>query len=279
MATIPCTEAAEICASRGSRSLILGIGPGVEPDAKALEDDSDRRAKLAESLEQILSIWSGSPPYGIDGQFHRITTEHSLDLKIGVGEIIRPQQNPHPPIVVTCIRPDSKGPAEAGRRGWGGISAAYNGEHIVRAHIDGYREGRAAAGLSDDTSGWRVARSIFVARDEKIAQEYVTNLDGAYGFYFHVMRTKLRGFGALQLMAFGPHQPIEDLSLDRALQELVISGTPEQVADEIIGLRERVGPFGTLLYTGHDWVDEDRARTSMELMKTEVWPRVLSRLN
>ena len=49
-------------------------------------------------------------------------------------------------------------------------------------------------------------------------------------------------------------------------------------ADEILAFRERVGPFGTLLYTGHDWVDPTLARTSMELMRSEVWPRVLDGL-
>ena len=38
--------------------------------------------------------------------------------------------------------------------------------------------------------------------------------------------------------------------------------------------RELVGPFGTLLYAGHDWVDEPLARRSMELMAEEVMPRV-----
>lgn len=257
---------------------ILGIGPGVGPDAQALGDDSDRREKMAESISQILAIWDGEPPYCIDGRFHQITTERSLDLEIGVGKIARPLQQPHPPIVVTSIRPDSQGPREAGRRNWGGISAAYNGEHVVRAHIAGYRAGRISAGLSDDPSGWRVARSIFVARDEDTVQAYTRDCAGAYGFYFHVMRTKLARFGALPLMGAEADIPVEELTLERSLEDLVIAGTPDRVADEILSFRERVGPFGTLLYTGHDWVDETVARTSMELMQTEVWPRVLAKL-
>jgi len=35
-----------------------------------------------------------------------------------------------------------------------------------------------------------------------------------------------------------------------------------------------VGPFGTLMYTGHDWADIPLARRSMELMATEVMPKV-----
>jgi len=257
---------------------LLGVGPGVPPDAEALGDDSDRREKLSEAIEQILAIWRGAPPYGIDGQFHRITTERSLDLEIGVGEVARPLQQPHPPIVLTSISPDSKGPAEAGRRGWEGISGTYVGEHIVRAHIKEYRRGRTSAGLSDDTMRWRVARSLFVSHDEKTACAYAKACAGAHGFYFHVMRSKLARFGALSLMGNTPDTPVEELSLERTLDNLVFAGTPEQVANQILSFRERVGPFGTLLYTGHDWVDPDLARTSMELMRTKVWPRVLAGL-
>ncbi len=259
--------------------LLLGVGPGVPPDAEALEDHgTDRRAKLAEALEQILAIWSGEPPYRIEGRFHRITTEGSLSPEIGVGEIVRPLQQPHPPILMTSIRPDSTGPFEAGRRGWGGISATYVGAHVVRAHIDAFRCGRIAAGFSADPSDWRVARSIFVARDEATARAYAKEPAGAHGFYFHVMRSKLERFGAVPLMGDEAGAPAEELAIDRTLERLVIAGTPDRVADEILAFRERVGPFGTLLYTGHDWVDPTLARTSMELMRSEVWPRVLDGL-
>ena len=55
---------------------------------------------------------------------------------------------------------------------------------------------------------------------------------------------------------------------------LVIAGTPQSVAEQIVAFRKEVGPFGTLLYTGHDWVDPVLARRSMELMAREVIPLV-----
>ena len=259
--------------------LLLGVGPGVAPDAKALGDESDRRQKLAEAIEQILAIWGGTAPYDIEGQFHRISTSDSLDPELGIGEVMRPLQQPHPPIVLTSMRADSTGPAAAGRRGWQGISATYVGDYIVRAHIQEYRRGRVSAGLSDDAAGWRVARSLFVSNDEKTARAYAITCKGAHGFYFHVMRSKLARFGAHHLMGNTPDTAEKELSLERILENQVIAGTPEQVASQILSFRQRVGPFGTLLYTGHDWVDPDLARSSMELMQTEVWPRVLAGLN
>jgi len=41
-----------------------------------------------------------------------------------------------------------------------------------------------------------------------------------------------------------------------------------------MALRDEVGAFGTLLYTGHDWADPALARRSMELMANEVLPRI-----
>ena len=38
--------------------------------------------------------------------------------------------------------------------------------------------------------------------------------------------------------------------------------------------REQIGPFGTLLYVGHDWVEAAAMRRSMTLMAEEVLPRV-----
>jgi alkanesulfonate monooxygenase SsuD/methylene tetrahydromethanopterin reductase-like flavin-dependent oxidoreductase (luciferase family) len=236
--------------------LVLGIGPGVPGDAEAIGDlGSDRRRKTQEALEHMCRLWTEEPPYRIEGEFYRIRMERSFDPQIGVGIAIRPLQKPHPPIAITSNRPDAGGPHAAGARGWTGISASYVGPHVVRAHIENYLKGRRSAGLSADASGWRVARSVFVADDEATARRYA---EAAHGFYLHVMRTKLARGGALEV------------TRDHA----VIAGTPQSVADQILEFRNAVGPFGTLLYTGHDWVDPALAKRSMELMAREVWPRL-----
>lgn len=226
---------------------ILGFGPGVPGDAEALGDtSSDRNRKSQEAIEQILRIWS-------DPEFFRTGMARTYNPEIGVGIAVRPLQRPHPPIAITSIRPGGAGPQAAGRRGWTGISATYVGAHVVKAHIENYVEGRRAAGLSEDASGWRVARSIFVADDEATARRYTAARD----FYFHVMRTKL-GPAAGEVMR----------------EPLAFAGTPQSVAEQILAFRKEVGPFGTLLYTGHDWADPALARRSMELMATEVLPRI-----
>jgi alkanesulfonate monooxygenase SsuD/methylene tetrahydromethanopterin reductase-like flavin-dependent oxidoreductase (luciferase family) len=258
--------------------LILGIGPGVPADAEAVGDlESDRNRKTQEVLDHMCRIWSGEPPYRISGEFYRTTTERSLDRRIGVGVAIRPLQRPHPPIAITSIRPNSRGPFAAGASGWTGISATYVGAYVLRAQIKSYIAGRVSAGLSDDASGWRVARSIYVADDEHTARRYAHREGGSHGFYFDVMRTKLSAAGALDLMRDHPNQPDSELTPQRCIERLVIAGTPESVAERILALRDDVGGFGTVLYTGHDWAVPALARRSMELMVKEVWPRVVAR--
>ena len=44
--------------------------------------------------------------------------------------------------------------------------------------------------------------------------------------------------------------------------------------DQLLALREQVGDFGELVYAGMDWVDKKLGQRSMELMATEVMPRV-----
>ena len=59
-----------------------------------------------------------------------------------------------------------------------------------------------------------------------------------------------------------------------AVKRLVIAGTPKSIAERILEFRDQVGPFGTPLYTGHDWADPALARRSMELAANEVLPLV-----
>jgi alkanesulfonate monooxygenase SsuD/methylene tetrahydromethanopterin reductase-like flavin-dependent oxidoreductase (luciferase family) len=58
--------------------------------------------------------------------------------------------------------------------------------------------------------------------------------------------------------------------------KLVIYGSPQKVADEILAFRDEIGEFGILLYAGMDWQDRDKARRSMILLAEKVIPLVNS---
>ena len=101
--------------------------------------------------------------------------------------------------------------------------------------------------------------------------------------------TKLAKAGALDVMRDCRDQPDSELSTNWCIERLVIAGTSESVADQILEFRDEVGAFGTLLYTGHDWTDPalhgahgergpapDRSRRAWERVVDISWVRAAS---
>lgn len=255
---------------------IFGIGPGgLLSDAEMFESlDVDRNAKMLQSIDMILAIWAGDAPYGLENDYWTATTERTLNPAIGQGIVAVPLQRPHPPIVVTAVAPHSRGITAAAARGWDPITSNYVQAHWVATHLPKYLEGLEQGGRPVNGSGWRVAKSIFVADDDATARDYGKSPDGPYGFYFRNIMTKLVGNGKPEIFRAWPDQPNDQVSLDQSLDTQVIAGSVNSVVDQVLAFREEIGEFGTLLYTGHDWMDPALGRRSMELMATEVMPRV-----
>ena len=66
--------------------------------------------------------------------------------------------------------------------------------------------------------------------------------------------------------------PDEDVTLDYVLDQLIIHGDVQSVADQLLAVREEIGPFKHLVYAGHDWTDLELGRKSMILMGEKVLP-------
>jgi len=259
--------------------LNFGISPGgLLSDAEIFGNlDKDRNAMFLEGIEMVLKIWTTEAPYNLEGKFWNISTARTHLPAIGQGIVGKPLQRPHPPIVVTAVAPFSKGVTAAAARGWDPISANFLMPRWVATHKDSYLEGCAQGGRPGDLSNWRVAKSIFVADDLATARAYARDPGSPYVFYYKQLLTKLVKNGRANLFKEDQSMPDEAVTLDYVLDRLVIWGTPDKVADEVEAFRETVGPFGTLLYAGHDWTDVDLARRSMVLLAEQVQPR-LSRM-
>ena len=132
----------------------------------------------------------------------------------------------------------------------------------------------ARAGRPADPANWRIAKSIFVADDDRIAKDYATDPKGPYRYYYSQLFTKLKAGGRIELFKTRRDQPDDDVTLDSVCERLIIHGSPEKVADELIAFREQVGDFGTLLYAGKDWKDRDLGRRSMQLLAEKVLPKL-----
>lgn len=261
--------------------LILGISPGGLPsDMEAYENLGKNRTEMfVECIDQVLAIWAGDPPYDIKGKFWNITTGKTMIREIGQGIIAKPYQKPHPPIVVTAVEPFSAGVAAAAARGWPPISANFLLPQWVKSHWGKYCEGCAQAQRPANPADWRVAKTIFVADDERTAREYAFGARSPYRLYYHQLLTKLQRAGRANLFKQSKDAPDESVTLDGVLEQLVIAGTVNQVTERLLAFRETVGDFGMLLYCGIDWVDQALARRSLELMSERVMPAVNAALN
>jgi alkanesulfonate monooxygenase SsuD/methylene tetrahydromethanopterin reductase-like flavin-dependent oxidoreductase (luciferase family) len=254
--------------------LNFGISPGgLMSDAEIFGSmDKDRNAMFLECINMVLEIWAGEAPYNLKGEFWNISTERTMMPEIGQGEIIKPFQAPHPPIVGTAVAPFSKGVTAMAARGWQPISANFLMPKWAATHWPNYVEGCKQGGYTPDYADWRVAKNICVAEDMDTARAYARDPGSPYVLYYSQLLTKLREGGRLNLFKNDQSMPDDDVTLDYVMDRLVIHGDPQSVADQILALREQTGRFDHLVYAGHDWTDYDLGRNSMILMGEKVMP-------
>jgi len=258
---------------------ILGVSPGALPsDAEAIGIlNEDRNRMFAESIDVILKIWEGEAPYDIDlpGNRFKVTTRTYMDLALGTGIMPKPFQKPRPEIVGTVVAPFSKGVVAMGERDFHPLSANFLLPQWLPSHWTNYAEGKAKAGVKADPAEWRIARTVFVADDDKVAAAYGKNdPKSPFRFYYHQLKTKLTKMNRHVVFKEHKDQSDAEVTLDFVLDRLCICGSVSKVVDEILAFRERVGEFGELVYAGMDWVDPQLEKRSMRLMAEEVMPRV-----
>ncbi len=258
---------------------IFGISPGALPsDFEALGMlDVDRNKLFAETIDVILAIWGGEPPYDIEfpGNRYKVSTRQTYDPAIGVGILQKPLQKPWPEIVGTVVAPFSKGVVLMGERDFHPMSANFLQTQWAKTHWANYAQGKANVGKSADPKDWRVARTIFVADDDATAREYaISSAQSPYRFYYHQLYTKVAKRGGQAVFKERMDQPDAEITLDYILSKLVIHGSVNSVVDQILALRQEIGDFGELVYAGMDWVDERLTKRSLQLMAEQVMPRV-----
>ncbi len=258
---------------------VFGVSPGaLTSDAEALGIlEEDRNKMFADAIDVILAIWEGEPPYNIDlpGNRYKVAIEKTAALHLGVGYMGKPFQKPRPEIVGTVVAPFSPGCVLMGRRDFHPISANFLLPQHLKSHWQNYSKGKLEAGGKADVADWRVARTIFVADDDKTALRYGReDANSPYRFYFEQMRAKMERGKRLYVFKSYKEQPDEEITDDFVMEHCVFHGSVNKVVDQILAMREQTGDFGELVYAGMDWVDPALAKRSMQLMAEQVMPRV-----
>jgi len=269
-------EAAQFDHMSGGR-FMFGVGSGgLASDFELFKiDPATRQRAFMESIDMILRIWAQDPPYDIQGEFWNVQIKNAILPELGIGFMPKPLQKPHPPIHISIASPDSASAKLAGAKGWGVISGPVAPLYAVANHWQAYSEARRQAGKRARSEDWRVSRLIIVAPTDAEAQERVYSARSSNRHYCTYMRSAIAAANRLSMIKPRPEMTDGECTPEAIIEECVIHGSPRTVLDRLVALRERVGPFGTLLQIGLDWGGPNEAweREGMRLLAQDVMPR------
>ena len=222
---------------------ILGVSPGALPsDAELARASSTRTATRCSPRRSTSSpaLWEQDPPYDIDlpGNRFKVTTATTFDDEVGRRDRAASR----------CRRPGRRSSAPWWRRSPRASSPWAPATSTRCRPTSCCRSGSPRTGRTTSrarsppvptasTADWRVARTVFVADDAGVAEAYGRDdANSPYRYYYGKMLAKMRTLGRLGLFKTSREQPDEEITLDCVLDELVIAGTPDSVAEQILAL-------------------------------------------
>ncbi len=258
--------------SRGR--LNVGFGQGGVPTDWGLFDLPDPKTQglmTLEAIDLIMYLWQTEAPFDFKGEFWRSRIEEPVP-ELGLGELLRPFQQPHPPIAMSIVKGESMAAHMAGERGYMPVSTNIVPGVMVKRQWEVYGEGAEKAGKAADPANWRVSRSIYVGESDAEAREFC--LQGAFAASLMYLRGMVNIAGILEIMKMDPNMSDEAITPEYVIDQIAIVGSPDTVAAKLNELYEMTGGFGTTVMMAHDWDDEPRMRRSMELMAKEVIPQL-----
>jgi alkanesulfonate monooxygenase SsuD/methylene tetrahydromethanopterin reductase-like flavin-dependent oxidoreductase (luciferase family) len=261
--------------SRGR--FMLGVGPGglfSDFELFGQTDHAVRNRKVVEAIRIMRQIWSQDSPYDIAGEFWNVRLKNFIP-ELGIGYMPKPYQKGGPPISISLASPHSSSARTAALNDCGIISANITPTYSVASHWAIYSKACAEAGKRASGDNWRVARNLMVAPTDAEAYDRVFGERASNHYLFDYVRTVLHGVGQLAIMKPRPDMSDEEATVEAIINGCTLYGSTKTMLDKLVAFREEVGPFGTLLMTGVDWLGPNEAweRQSMQLMAEEVMPR------
>lgn len=256
--------------------LNLGIGAsGTVTDWQLFGIDGaegENREMLWEAFDAILRLWSEPGPFEEQGAHWTVTKPAGL-FGDRLAFHLTPLQEPHPPIYVSGLSPESPTLKACGERGFSPLSLAFNAEYLA-GHWAAVSDGAEAAGKSADRDSWGVVWDVFVAdSDDEAVRLCLASGVGAYleEFWLPLMAD----VGLIAMYKGDPEMADAEVTPEYFLRNAAIVGSVETVTEKLEAAVAATGGFGTLIQAGQDFSDNPEAlRASMELLSGEVLPRL-----
>ena len=264
-------------------------GIGVRAMASDLEvygvNDPDMnrvRDRGRECLEAVLGIWNANGErFDFEGEYYEVHSPEAYRSQ-GAKLWMQPFQKPHPPIGVASNSPGSDTLRIAGERGWLPMSGSIMLPADIARQWPVIEEGAVSAGRTPDRGEWRIARHVFVGDTTESAREGAMESFGKAFYHLEQFRAE-----AVAAKAKGKAPATDEESrggdeakagsprtLDSMMENVWIVGDPDECAEKIRALYELVGGFGYVLSVTYDPDDHSLMKRSVELLATEVAPRI-----
>lgn len=251
---------------------VLGLGAGSVPADMAMLgiDPRDTRRRLQEAAEVISALLRGEPVTRSSDWFCLDGARLQLDTfsRTGVDLVIASAATPF-------------GMQLAGRLGAQPLSHAAAPWGVVRPGISmgierlpdqwtEFEKATAEAGHRSDRADWRVVIPLHVSTDRETALEQI---------YPGWERTRRELWMPNFAMPMSAHPTATRRAFEATLEQGgIIAGSPAECVEQIRGLAERAGGFGTLLIGCQDWASREQQRTSLELFARYVVPELRGQL-
>ena len=231
---------------------MFGVGAGGLVSDWELFDNLDGKTRaltMLDSIDAILSIWNSNEALNYKSDFINFKVENNYIPELGIGTFIKPFQKPHPPIAVSLKNANSMTAKFAGKKG-GFLFLEIlfllkilqlTGQHILKA-LEKVEKG--------DYDSWRVGRSVLITETSQQANEILNDPEGIFTDYFLYLNTVGKLASGISKNEINIEEE-KQASILKA-KDLIIIGTEKEVLDKLINFIDIVGPFGTLLLTGHD---------------------------
>jgi alkanesulfonate monooxygenase SsuD/methylene tetrahydromethanopterin reductase-like flavin-dependent oxidoreductase (luciferase family) len=256
---------------------MCGFGQGGVPTDWELFDLPDGKTQglmTVEGIDMITRLWQTDPPFDFKGNFWHIRIQ-SVNEPMGIGYLIKPYQQPHPPIAMSIVRGPSMAARMAGQRGYIPVSTNLVPPPTVAQHWQTYCAGAEEAGRpAPDRSIWRVSRSILIGESTDAAWDHA--LSGTLGRSFEYLAQLLKDTNMINLIKHDEAFPDDEVTVEYVLKQLCIIGDVKEVKRQLEEVWEITGGFGTLLMIAHDWDNKEKWVRSMELLKEQVLPALPS---
>ncbi|MCC6627923.1 MAG: LLM class flavin-dependent oxidoreductase [Chloroflexi bacterium] len=227
--------------------------------------------RMMRALDLIVKFWTEEPPYDYPGEYWPIKVT-GIRHDVGLGWLLKPYQQPHPPIALPGVGARSRLLHTAGGRGYLPLSTNFAHRRVLQGHWEQVAAGAAEAGRTADRRQWRIARDIFVGETTAEARRFAR--EGALGHAFREYWSRMLPERSREVFLAREDMPLSEWTLDYVMDNVWLVGDPDEVARQVRHLYDEVGGFGTLLMIGHDWDEPARWQRSVELLATEVLPRL-----